>query len=631
VSNKEPTGAAALLQGSQLLQKGRADVFRQRERTKLKRVVRAIVIVFLVDWYLFRRYSSGHPLTLPSLPDEWIFLAFPLLILIPIMLMVALPLINGKSPHITVYPEQVESGLTDIRGLDTQVDEVVRSLDVFLGYATFKDELGGTPRRGILFEGPPGTGKTYLAKAMAKQAGVPFLFISAPAFQSMWQGMTAYRIRSFFKALRKAARKEGGAIGFIEEIDAIGMARGAVSKSAPAASGPRGLARTTESFMGGGDGSSMVNELLIQLQSFDQPPLRKRLRARLIGWFNAYLPSDRQLTAIKSEYHNILLIAATNRGDSLDPALVRPGRFDRRLYFDVPTKQGRIDLIDYFLDRKRHHQQLDDRLMRERIAYETFGYTPVMIEHLFDEGLLVALREGRREMTFDDVIEAKFNEEMGLKQPVVYTDQDREAVATHEAGHATVAYFVGQNRRLEVLSIIKRRASLGMLAHGDSEERFTRTRTEIEAGIAIALGGLVAEEICIGDTGTGPAADLAHATSLAASMVGSFGMAGSLISFDAITDGPIGGPNLVGKVLADTEARQRVEDILEQERQRVREVLELNSDVHGALRDALISRDELVRDEILEVIEKALAERPALTTDAAPPARIPERRRLQQG
>ena len=111
MSNKEPADATALLKGSMLLRKGRADVFRQRERTKLKRVVRAIVIVFLVDWYLFRRYSSGNPITLPSLPDEWIFLAFPLLILIPVMLMVALPLINGKSPHITVYPEQVEDGL----------------------------------------------------------------------------------------------------------------------------------------------------------------------------------------------------------------------------------------------------------------------------------------------------------------------------------------------------------------------------------------------------------------------------------------------------------------------------------------------------------------------------------------
>ena len=110
---------------------------------------------------------------------------------------------------------------------------------MFLGYATFREELGGTPRRGILFEGPPGTGKTYLAKAMAKQAGVPFLFISAPAFQSMWQGMTAYRIRSFFKALRKAARKEGGAIGFIEEIDAIGMSRGGWQRR----HAPTGLAR----------------------------------------------------------------------------------------------------------------------------------------------------------------------------------------------------------------------------------------------------------------------------------------------------------------------------------------------------------------------------------------------------
>ena len=608
MATKEPAGAAALLQGSLLLQKGRADVFRQRERTKLKRVVRAIVVVFLVDWYLFHRFSSGEPITAPSMPEDPMLLLFMVLIMLAVGAMFAMPLLNGRSPHVTVYPEQVETGLTDIKGLDMQVDEVMRSLDVFLGYATFRDELGGTPRRGILFEGPPGTGKTHLAKAMAKQAGVPFLFIASPAFQSMWQGMSAYRIRSYFKALRKAARKEGGAIGFIEEIDAIGQSRGGVSKSTTG-DGVDGLARTTSAFMGSGDSSAMVNELLIQLQSFDQPPLRKRLRARMIGWINAYLPSNHQLTAMKSEYHNILLIAATNQGDALDPALVRPGRFDRRLYFDVPTKAGRLDLIDYFLDRKRHHQQLDDRSMRERIAYETFGYTPVMIEHLFDESLLMALREGRREMNFDDVIEAKFNEEIGLKQPVVYTEQDRVAVATHEAGHATVAYFVGQNRRLEVLSIIKRRDSLGLLAHGDSEERFTRTRSEIESGIAIALGGLVAEEICIGDAGTGPAGDLAHATTLAANMVGSFGMAGSLISFDAITDGPIGGPNLVGKVLADKEGRQRVEDILEQQRQCVREVLELNADVHAALRDSLIARDELVRDEILEVIERSMSAR----------------------
>ena len=287
--NKETASdTTALLQGSQLLQKGRADVFRQRERTKFKRIIRAIVVIGLIDLYLWYRYSSGRPLTLPSLPDDWVFLLFPLLILIPVLLMVALPLINGRSPHITVYPEQVESGLTDIKGLDTQVDEVVRSLDVFLGYATFRDELGGTPRRGILFEGPPGTGKTYLAKAMAKQAGVPFLFISAPAFQSMWQGMTAYRIRSFFKALRKAARKEGGAIGFIEEIDAIGMSRGGGSNATPPTGSREPPWRTSAS----GDSGAMVNELLIQMQSFDQPPLRNRLRAQ-DDRLGQRLPADR--------------------------------------------------------------------------------------------------------------------------------------------------------------------------------------------------------------------------------------------------------------------------------------------------------------------------------------------------
>ena len=167
---------------------------------------------------------------------------------------------------------------------------MIRSLDVFLGYATFREELGGTPRRGILFEGPPGTGKTFLAKAMAKQAGVPFLFIPAPAFQSMWQGMSAFRIRSFFRKLRKAARKEGGAIGFIEEIDAMAGARGGVSASEPAPDEP--CPDAPSAFMGGGDSGNMVNELLIQMQSFDQPPLGRRIKAKIISWVNGYLPDD---------------------------------------------------------------------------------------------------------------------------------------------------------------------------------------------------------------------------------------------------------------------------------------------------------------------------------------------------
>jgi cell division protease FtsH len=606
VTEKNHSAAtAALLSGSTTLRAGRADVFRQRDRTKRKRLIRAIVVVTALDAYLWWRYSSGRPLRLPTIPDgfPWEIYLPAMLLIVAIGLMVAMPLLSGRSPHITVYPEQVEVGLTELKGLDTQVDEVVRTLDVFLGYGTFRDELGGTPRRGILFEGPPGTGKTYLAKAMAKQAGVPFLFISATALQSMWYGMTAYRIRSFFKALRKAARKEGGAIGFIEEIDAIAQSRDGISSSSP-----DGMERSVSRFMSSNTGG-MVNELLIQMQSFDQPRLRTRLRGKFLGWLNGYLPVNWQFKMLGPEYHNILLIAATNRADSLDTALMRPGRFDRRLYFDVPTQSEREDLVDYFLERKKHHAQLDDSSIRARIAHECFAYTPVMIEHLFDEALLVALREGRREMNFADVMEAKFTEEIGLKQAVTYTENDRRAVAVHEAGHATVAHFLGQNRRLEVLSIIKRRGSLGLLAHGDEEERFTRNRTEIESGIAIALGGMAAEELVLGESGTGPANDLMVATQLAAQMVGSFGMAGSLISFDAVSHGPIGGANLVAKVLADDRGKQSVEDILTAQKERVLEVLVENRDVHAALAQALVERDELVREEILEVIEGALAAR----------------------
>ncbi|MEX2274208.1 MAG: AAA family ATPase [Actinomycetota bacterium] len=610
MSDTNESTAEVVLEQDSLLRAGRADVFKVRDKTRRRRIIRLVVLLLIVDGYLWWRFASypadQRDFAFPSLgPDAWLFL--PMFLLFgAIALTAALPLFNGRSPHLFVRPEQIEAGIDDVRGLDLQVDEVRRSLDVFMGYATFRGELGGNPRRGILFEGPPGTGKTYLAKAMAKQAGVPFLFISAPAFQSMWFGMTARRIRSYFKALRKVALKEGGAIGFIEEIDAIGGSRGGLSSATP---GGSALQRTISAMgMNGGD-SGMVNELLIQMQSFDQPPMRQRMRTGLIEWVNGYLPPERRIASSRPAYNNILLIAATNRADSLDPALMRPGRFDRRLYFDVPTKTERRELIDYFLDRKTHHEQLDSDETREKLAHDTLGYTPVMIEHLFDEALLVALRQGRRRMNTADVYDAKLTDEVGIKQPVTYTDGDRASVATHESGHAAVAYFLGKGRRLEVLSIIKRRQSLGLLAHGDQEERFTRSRSELESAIAIALGGLVSEELFLGESGTGPAADLSGATELAAKMVGALGMAGSLISYEAITNGPLSSANLVAKVLGDGDGRQRVEDILTQQKARVAALLDENSDVVMALRDALLDEDELIGDEISSVIEKALTNR----------------------
>jgi cell division protease FtsH len=439
---------------------------------------------------------------------------------------------------------------------------------------------------------------------MAKQAGVPFLFASAPAFQSMWFGMTNVKIRSFFKALRKAARREGGAIGFIEEIDAIGSDRGGISMSPQPDSPGRSISRFTSQAVGG-----MVNELLIQMQSFDQPTRGQRAVGRIIEWLNGYLPVGRRIKVGRPRYHNLLLIAATNRADALDAALLRPGRFDRRLYFDLPSKQGRRELIDFFLDRKAHHEQLDGDEIRERLAHDTLGYTPVMIEHLFDEALLVALRDGRDGMSLSDVYEARLTEEIGVAQEVTYTEEERRRVATHEAGHAVAAYLLGTTRRMEVLSIIKRRSSLGLLAQSDLEERFTQSRSEMEAILAISLGGMVAEEMFFGESGTGPGADLASATEVAATMVGSLGMAGSLISYEAVAEGPVSRRNLVARVLEDRDGKQRVETLLAGQKERIEAVLTANRDLVEALRDALIERDELVGEEIILVLQEALGGR----------------------
>src|SRR5205823_2784442 len=159
-----------------------------------------IIVAFcLLDGYLWYRYATHHPISiLPHLSPSAAQWLPPVLLIVLLGLVLVVPMLSsGRSPHVLIRPEHLESGLRDVKGLDGQVDEVVHTLDVFMGYATFREQLGGNPRRGILFEGPPGTGKTYLAKAMAKQAGVPFMFVSSPAFLSMWFGMTAAKSRAF--------------------------------------------------------------------------------------------------------------------------------------------------------------------------------------------------------------------------------------------------------------------------------------------------------------------------------------------------------------------------------------------------------------------------------------------------
>ena len=303
---------------------------------------------------------------------------------------------------------------------------------------------------------------------------------------------------------------------------------------------------------------------------------------------------------------NILVIGATNRASSLDPALLRPGRFDRSIHFDVPGRAGRREIIDYYIEKKAHVPELDKDERRDQLAALTLGYSPVMIEHLFDEALVWALRDGREAMEWPDLQAAKLTEEIGLANPVEYTEHEKRVIATHEAGHAVVANLVGVGRKLEVLSIIRRRGSLGLLAHSDTEERFLRTRSELLAHIQISFGGMVAEEIWFGESGTGPGGDLSQATSTAAMMVGALGMSGSLVSFEPMGGGPLDA-GLVSRVLADDASRQEIEKMLDRSKESVRVLLDANRHVVEALRDELLERDELVGDEITDVIAEALA------------------------
>jgi ATP-dependent Zn protease len=348
----------------------------------------------------------------------------------------------------------------------------------------------------------------------------------------------------------------------------------------------------------------IVNELLVQMQSFDTPPPGQRLWNLAAGWLNRFLPGHRQLRMRQCEDANILLIAATNRADSLDPALLRPGRFDRRLEFEVPAKAGRRDLIDHFLSRKVHAPDLDRDELRDQLAGQTFGATPVMIEHLFDEALVLGLKGGRDGLSWADVQQARLTASVGLANPVGYTDRERRSVATHEAGHATVAHLAG-TRRLEVLSIVKRKGSLGLLAHGDLDEVYTRTRKELVDLVDIALGGLCAEELFFGSAGTGPGFDLAYATRIGAEIVGSCGMAGSLVSLAAVQRGALNDENLVGRVLSDPAARPQLDALLEESKRRVMGLLTANRHHVEALRDALLARDELVGEEIADVFATA--------------------------
>jgi cell division protease FtsH len=556
-----------------------------RERKRQQRLLRLVIALGLpVAWFWYREIS-GSPVRggIPPLIRNSPELAMLGLMLFMVTAMMMIPLMtSGKSPHTMLRPSDLDIRLADVVGADATRREAIDTLNLFLNYETFAEEMGGSPRRGVLFEGSPGTGKTYLAKAIAAEAEVPFLFVSASEFQSHFYGMTNRKIRQFFKALRKAARAEGGAIGFIEEFDAIGMAR--------AGMGPGGMREGS---------AGIVNELLVQMQSFDLPTGWEKFKGKMIDRLNLLLPPAKAMHRNRTKPANVLVFAATNRAEGLDPALLRPGRFDRTIHFDLPPRADRIAIADYYLAKKTHDPSVNSVVIADRTA----GYSPVRIERLMDEALIIALRYGRKSFGIEDLVEAQMIVDVGLAQDVGYQPEERRRIAVHEAGHAVIAVLVGRDVR--VASILRRSSSLGLVAHGDSDERHLSTPSELRDLIVVALAGRAAELQEYGEASTGIASDLAAATTIAAQLIGLVGDGDSLLSLEAAEMHMAG--NITAKVFSDERSRVQADDIMNKAADKSACMLLEHRGALLAVADALCEHDELTGDLVHEIVAAAVS------------------------
>lgn len=558
------------------------DANANRERVRQRRIRRKLYLLTPILAYLLYRLFTDDPIR-PGVPS-WltgnpeIIIALGLICILGAVILIPF-LTTGRSPHTVLRAEDSNVSLDDVVGAEQTKREAIDSMNLFLASETFEEVMGGKPRRGVLFEGPPGTGKTYLAKAMAAEAGVPFHFVSASEFQSMYYGQTNKKIRTFFKRLRKAAREEGGAIGFIEEFDAIGGARSGMNTGS-----------MREGIVG------VVNELLVQMQSFDLPSGRDKFKAMWVDWFNKFLPPHRRIKRPKSPMANILVVGATNRAADLDPALLRPGRFDRVIGFNLPARKDRIDIAQYYLDRKSHADDVTAPLVADLSA----GYTPVRIEKLLDEALIVALRSGRTEMTMNDLLSAQLVTEVGVAQDMGYHPDERRRIAIHEAGHALTAVLT--RRDVKVATILRRASALGLVAHGDAEERFLKTPSEARDLICVALAGRAAEQQEYGEATSGISSDLAYATNIASQLVGQLGNGPGLLSLEAASMPTAA--NLVAKVLSDDPSRDAAEAYMAEGAERAEMMVERYRDALVDIADVLCENDEVDGDVIRGIVAR---------------------------
>ncbi|WP_162163871.1 ATP-dependent zinc metalloprotease FtsH [Acholeplasma hippikon] len=490
--------------------------------------------------------------------DIWSIISTILMIAIPVVMVFILfrsmTSQNNRAQDFTKNRAKLSRSKTvkfdDVAGADEEKAEMVELID-FLKNPRKYAEMGARIPKGVLLVGSPGTGKTLLAKAVAGEADVPFFSISGSDFVELYVGVGASRVRDLFRA----AKENAPCIIFIDEIDAVGRQRGA------------GL--------GGGNDEreQTLNQLLVEMDGF-------------------------------SANLGIIIMAATNRPDVLDPALLRPGRFDRQITMQVPDQKSREAILKVHARTKK----LDPSIKLSDVAIRIPGFTGADIENLLNEAALLAARENRTVITMQDIDEAADRVTMGpAKKSRKYTPKEKEMIAYHEAGHAVIGVKVRHATIVQKVTIIPRGQAGGYALHMPAEEKFTQSKTELLAAITSALGGRVAEEIMFDDVSTGAYGDFQQATRIARAMVTEYGMSAlGPIQYESQQGSVfLGRDYLKDKNFSDAvaleidkEVRRIITDCYEEAK---RVILE-NKDLLDNIAKYLIRVETLTRNDIDEIV-----------------------------
>jgi cell division protease FtsH len=436
------------------------------------------------------------------------------------------------------YAGGVESiTFTDVAGIDEAKQELTEIVDFLRDPEKYR-RLGGRIPRGVLLAGPPGTGKTLLARAVAGEAGVPFFSMSASEFVEAIVGVGASRVRDLFRQ----AKQESPAIVFIDELDAVGRARSSAGGG----------------FGGSDEREQTLNQILTEMDGFDSST-------------------------------NVIVVGATNRIDVLDQALLRPGRFDRRVAVQPPDKEGRRLILEVHTRSVPLASDVD----LERIAATTPGMVGADLANLVNEAALLAARLGRTEVTAMDFTQSLEKIVLGAERKIMMTPADRRRTAYHEAGHALVGMLTAGADPVRKISIVPRGQALGVTFSSPDVDRFNYSRAELEALIKFALGGRAAEELVFGDQTTGAESDIEQATRIVRQMVGRWGMSGT-IGMVAVL--PRDGANPLAEMtsprtleLVDDEVRKTIDTAYDE----VAGLLAAERSRLDALAEALLERETL--------------------------------------